>query len=52
MKARLYKDFALLEVINQIKLVINEKFKEYKRLEHKDRRESFRLQDTYAFRLL
>jgi len=52
MKARLYKDLALLEVVNQIKSVIDKKFKEYKRLEYKDRRESFWFQDTYTFRLL
>ena len=52
MKARLHKDLALPEVVNRIKSVIDEKFEEYERLEHKDRRESFRLQDTYAFWLL
>jgi hypothetical protein len=41
MKVRLYKDFMLLEVIKQIKLVIDEKFEEYKRLEYKDYKESF-----------
>ena len=40
------------EVATRIKSVIDEKFKEYEMLEHKDRRESFRLQDTHAFRLL
>ena len=51
-KARLHKDLTLLKVIDRIKSVINKKFEEYKRLKHKDRRESFQLQDTHAFRLL
>jgi hypothetical protein len=41
MKVRLYKDLILLEIVNWIKLVINEKFKEYKKLKYKDYRESF-----------
>jgi len=42
-KVRLYKDLILLEVVNWIKSVINKKFEEYKRLEYKDYKESFRL---------
>ena len=51
-KARLHKELGLPEVATRIKSVIDEKFKEYEMLEHKDRRESFRLQDTHAFQLL
>ena len=42
-KVRLYKELRLLEVTTQIKLVINKKFREYKMLEYKNYRESFRL---------
>ena len=51
-KTRLYKDLTLLKVVNQIKLVINKKFKEYERLKYKNHRESFQLQDIYTFQLL
>ena len=42
-KARLYKDLILPEVVNQIKLVINKKFKEYKRLKYKNYKNFFQL---------
>ena len=41
LKIKLYKDLLLLEVIVRIKLVIDDRFVEYKKLEHKDRRELY-----------
>ena len=41
LKAKLYKDLLLPEVAVWIKSVIDNRFVEYKKLEHKDRRESY-----------
>ena len=40
-KAKLYKNLSLLEVVVWIKSVIDNRFVEYKKLEHKDCKESY-----------
>ena len=49
LKAKLYKDLSLPEVTVWIKLVINDRFVEYEKLEHKDRRELYQLYDIHVF---